>query len=207
MFQCLQIKRMLLGEVKVKVRKKKTTSKAKTTRKSMGKIAHKKTEVDGIKFDSKMEADYYIYLKELKASGEILDFKIQPAFELQPKYFVYEGKIISCEEGTEDTYKEYDKLRKKHNKENPDNKINIVQAIKYIADFDITYKDGTRKIVDTKGIKTADFKIKEKMFNFRYPLLSFECIIWSNKEKAWVNFDAYQKSKKAGKDKNNGDNK
>ena len=32
---------------------KKTTSKAKTTRKSMGKIAHKNTVVDGIKFDSK----------------------------------------------------------------------------------------------------------------------------------------------------------
>lgn len=177
------------------------------SRKSMGKIAHKKTVVDGIKFDSKMEADYYVYLKALKELGIVTDFTLQPVFVLQPKYFVFNSKVISDEEGSEDIYKEYDKLRKKHNKDNPDNKIAIVQAIKYIADFDITYADGTRKIVDTKGIKTADFKIKEKMFNFRYPLLDFECIIWDNKEKAWVNFDAYQKSKKAGKNKNNGDNK
>ena len=183
---------------------KKTTSKAKTTRKLMGKIAHKNTVVDGIKFDSKMEADYYVYLKEQKELGTIKEFTLQPMFVLQPKYFVYEDKII-----TEDNpnYKEFDKLRKKYNKDNPDNKIAIVQAIKYIADFDITYTDGSRKIIDTKGIKTADFKIKEKMFNFRYPHLNFECIIWNNTEKAWVNFDAYQKSKKAGKKKNNGDNK
>ena len=187
------------------IRRKRSKSKTSSEeKKAMGKIAHKKTTIDGITFDSKMEAQYYEYLKEQKELGEIIDFKIQPEFILQPKYFVYDGMIISHEENSLDIYKEYDKLRKKHNKNNPDNKINIIQAIKYIADFDITYKDGSRKIIDTKGIKTADFKIKEKMFNFRYPSLSFECIIWNNKEKAWVNFDAYQKSKKAGKNKNNG---
>jgi hypothetical protein len=166
---------------------------------SMGKIAHKKTTIDGITFDSKMEANYYEYLKEQKELGEVLDFSIQPEFILQPKYFVYDSKIISYEDHSKDIYNEYDKLRKKHNKNNPNNKINIVNAIKYRADFDITYKDGSRKVVDTKGIKTVDFKIKEKMLNFRYPLMDFECIIWNDKEKAWVNFDTYQKSKKASK--------
>lgn len=182
------------------VRKRKVTkSKNTSERKAMGKIAHKKTTIDGFTFDSKMEADYYEYLKEQKELGEVLDFSMQPEFILQPKYFVYDNKIISYDENSEDTYKEYDKLRKKHNKDNPDNKITIVNAIKYRADFDITYKDGSRKVVDTKGIKTADFKLKEKMLNYRYPLMSFECIIWSKKEKAWVNFDTYQKSKKASK--------
>lgn len=186
-----------------RIKKKATnkTAKAKKERKSMGKIAHKKTVIDGITFDSKMESEYYVYLKEEKKAGRVKDFKLQPVFILQPKYFVLNGEIITDED--EERYKAMDKIRKKHNKDNPDNKINIVQAIKYIADFDITYKDGSRKIHDTKGIKTTDFKIKEKMFNFRYPHLNFECIIWNNKEKAWVNFDAYQKSKRG--NKNNGD--
>ena len=42
-------------------------------------------------------------------------------------------------------------------------------AIKYIADFKITYADNRGEVIDVKGIKTADFKIKEKMFNFMYP--------------------------------------
>lgn len=171
--------------------------------KSEGKIAHKKTSIDGITFHSKMEASYYEHLKAQKESGEVIDFKLQPTFILQQKFFVYNGMMITADD--EATYKEYDKLRKKHNKENPDNKINIIQAIKYISDFDVTYKNGIRKIIDTKGLKTADFKIKAKMFNYRYPDLTLECVIWSPKEKAWVDFDSYQKSKKAGKNKNNGD--
>lgn len=189
--------------IKKKATSKTTKSKAKAERKSMGKIAHKKTTIDGNTFDSKMESEYYVYLKAEKKAGRIKDFTLQPEFILQPKYFIYEGQVITAD--NEEKYKEYDKLRKKHNKENPDNKINIIQAIKYIADFDITYTNGTRVIHDTKGIKTADFKIKEKMFSFRYPHLKFECIIWNNKEKAWVNFDTYQKSKRG--NKNNGDRK
>lgn len=183
-------------------KKKIIKKKAPRRTKEMGKIAHKKTVIDGIKFDSKMEAEYYEYLLEEKKSGRVKDFTLQPVFILQPKHFVYEGSLIT--EDNEDMYKEYDKLRKKHNKAYPDNKINIVQAIKYIADFDVTYADGSRKVIDTKGIKTADFKIKEKMFKFRYPTIPFQCIIWNNKEKAWVDFDDYQKSKKGTK-KNNDD--
>lgn len=45
-----------------------------------------KTEVDGIKFDSKKEAEYYCQLKSLKKAGEIKDFGLQPRYELQPTF-------------------------------------------------------------------------------------------------------------------------
>ena len=165
-------------------------------KKSEGKIAHKKTTIDGITFDSKMEAEYYIYLKEEKKAGRVIDFEMQPVYILQPKYINYNSTIY-----TEDhpKYKEIDKLRKKHNKENPDNKIGIVQAIKYISDFKITYKDGSVKVIDVKGIKTADFKLKEKMFNFRYPNLQFECVTWDGPSKAWLEYSEYEAAKKARK--------
>lgn len=180
----------------IRRRKKKIT----TENKAMGKIKHKKTEVDGIIFDSKTEANYYIYLKEQKEIGNVIDFTMQDTWILQPKYIYFNG-IMTTEDSP--NYKEIDKERKKYNKENPDNKVEIVQAIKYKSDFDVIYKDGTRKVEDVKGIKTADFKIKEKMFKYRYPHIKFECVVWDAKSKSWMEYDAYQKSKKEGKKNTN----
>lgn len=46
------------------------------------------------------------------------------------------------------------------------------RAIHYIADFDVTYSDGTREIIDVKGFQTAVFKIKARMFDYQYPDLT-----------------------------------
>jgi hypothetical protein len=51
----------------------------------------KKIVVDGITFDSKDEAKYYVYLKKKKAKGEIENFELQPKFTLIPA-FEYKGK-------------------------------------------------------------------------------------------------------------------
>lgn len=59
----------------------------------MSKYHNRKTEVDGIVFDSKKEADYYCTLKMLKMAGRIKDFQMQVPFELQPKY-KYGNKTI-----------------------------------------------------------------------------------------------------------------
>jgi hypothetical protein len=50
------------------------------------KYGNKKTEVDGIIFDSKAEARYYIYLKAQKQQGLIQDFILQPRFLLQEAF-------------------------------------------------------------------------------------------------------------------------
>jgi len=46
------------------------------------------------------------------------------------------------------------------------------RAIKYVADFKFI-EDGQIVIVDVKGFLTDIFKIKKKMFLFRYPELVF----------------------------------
>ena len=45
-----------------------------------------KTELDGIEFDSKHEADVYAELKMLEKGGAIKDLVLQPKFELQPGF-------------------------------------------------------------------------------------------------------------------------
>jgi len=52
----------------------------------MSKYKAKKIEIDGIEFDSKDESNYYLYLKDKKAKGEIRDFGLQQKFELIPKF-------------------------------------------------------------------------------------------------------------------------
>ena len=60
---------------------------------SYNKYKNKKTTVDGIKFDSEMESHYYIYLKQLKEIGEVVDFVLQPTYLLQ-EGFDLNGKRI-----------------------------------------------------------------------------------------------------------------
>lgn len=50
------------------------------------KYQERKTEIDGITFDSAAEARRYVQLKMLEAAGEIKDIEIQPKWELQPSF-------------------------------------------------------------------------------------------------------------------------
>ena len=51
-----------------------------------GKYHSKKTVIDGINFDSKKEAMRYQELKLLERAGKIRDLKLQPEYELIPKF-------------------------------------------------------------------------------------------------------------------------
>jgi hypothetical protein len=48
------------------------------------------------------------------------------------------------------------------------------RCISYIADFIVFYTDGTTKIIDVKGVETAIFKQKAKLFKNKYPFLKLE---------------------------------
>lgn len=60
----------------------------------MNKYHNCKVMVDGIKFDSKAEARRYVELKIMEDTGHIKELKLQPKFELQPKYKNNKGETI-----------------------------------------------------------------------------------------------------------------
>ena len=160
--------------------KKKQTKNKKT--KEMGKIYHKKTEVDGIVFDSQTEAEYYEYLKYNK---DVVKFEMQKEFILQNKFLIINGERI------DESHKDFKKLQKA-------NPGCTTQAIKYIADFVVHYKDGSIQVIDVKGQKTVDFKLKEKMFNYMYPQYNkLFCVVKYCGE--WLEYDKANKLKKAKK--------
>ena len=102
----------------------------------MSKYNNIKVEYDGIKFDSKMERDYYIYLQELIKQGIVSEVL------MQKDYIIFDG---------------YTKNGKK------------IRPIIYRADFEVHYQDGSIEVVDIKGFQTHDFRIKKKLFEYRYP--------------------------------------
>ena len=163
--------------------KKKAVKNKKTN--EMGRYYHKKTEVDGIIFDSKTEAEYYQYLKELKKNKKIKNFTMQDEYVLQEKFLIVDGQRINGSD------KNFTKLQKA-------NPGCTIAAIKYIADFTVYHNDGSIQVVDVKGQKTADFKLKEKMFNYMYPQYNkLFCVVKYNGE--WLDYDEANKIKKSKK--------
>jgi hypothetical protein len=99
-----------------------------------------KTVADGIKFDSKLEAERYAQLKILERAGVIRELELQPSFDLLPSFkkngktwrrTVYKAdfRYISCED---DSY--------------------IIEDV----------KGSTAVITDV-------FRLKQKLFEYKYP--------------------------------------
>lgn len=44
-----------------------------------------------------------------------------------------------------------------------------IKPITYIADFHVFYADGHEEIIDCKGMKTEVYRIKKKLFEYKYP--------------------------------------
>lgn len=84
-----------------------------------------------------------------------------------------------------------------------------VQAIKYVADFVVTYADGSIEIIDTKGMPDSVAKIKRKMFWYLYPDSSYHWVTFSAVDGGWCEYEYVQaqrklrKAQKASKNKEN----
>jgi hypothetical protein len=129
----------------------------------MTKYNSRKVVLDGITFDSAMESKYYTHLSYLKYQNVVKDFKLQPVYELLPKFTVNGKKRL---------------------------------AIKYKADFEVEYADGTVEVIDVKGFETADFKIKKKLFEYKYST-ELRCVTFSKIDGGWIDLDQLKKNRAA----------
>lgn len=108
------------------------------------KYHNEKTEVDGIVFDSKKEANRYRVLKLLEKAGEITDLRRQVKYELIPAQYEMETRIRGNHVSTVERC--------------------VEKAVTYYADF--VYKDVRTEetvVEDAKGVKTEAYKIKKKL--------------------------------------------
>ena len=106
-----------------------------------------KTVADGIKFDSKLEAERYEQLKILERAGVIRDLKLQPEYELIPS-FRKNGKTWR-----KTVYK-------------ADFRYILAENDKTIIE---DVKGSTAVITDV-------FRLKQKLFEYKYPELTIKIV-------------------------------
>lgn len=75
---------------------------------------------------------------------------------------------------------------------------NTIRSIDYISDFDLYYSNGDFEVIDTKGLATADAKIKAKLFKYKYPNIVFKWMSWT-KATGWIEYDKLQKIRREAK--------
>ena len=76
------------------------------------------------------------------------------------------------------------------------------RPINYIADFRVINNDDSSYVVDIKGMLTTEFKIKLKLFNYKYPNIELRLISRSLKfgnEYGFIDYDKLQKIRKENK--------
>lgn len=74
------------------------------------KYGNKKVVIDGIKFDSIREGNYYQQLKILERAGEISNLTLQPSFELAPAVTIAGKKKRALAYRADFQYKENGKV-------------------------------------------------------------------------------------------------
>ena len=104
------------------------------------KYHNKKTVLDGIKFDSKLEAERYAQLKMMERAGVIRDLELQPEYELIP------------------TFKKNGKTWRR----------TLYKAdFRYILAEDDSYI--IEDVKGSTAVITGVFKKKKKLFEYKYP--------------------------------------
>ena len=83
------IQQQIRGQLAKKTRMEEIAEEENPEKKS--KYSSAKTDVDGIRFDSKKEAEFYAELKLRERAGEISHLRLQPRYLLQ-EAFKHEGK-------------------------------------------------------------------------------------------------------------------
>ena len=106
----------------------------------MNKFHATKTKIDGIKFDSRIEAERYIVLKAMQNQGLISGLELQVRYKLIPNiYETINGKRKCVERGVD-----------------------------YVADFVYTDNTGKKIVEDVKGMRTPAYIIKRKLMRWTH---------------------------------------
>lgn len=132
------------------------------------------TLCDGIKFASRSESIRYQELKTLQQAKKIAGFELQPRYLLQPAF----RKCPACnniQAHVPGSQKKQDIYCHECGE-----RTRVINSIEYVADFRVIYPDGTEKIEDIKGsfgYSTEIFKIKQKIFEARYPEKTIDIVV------------------------------
>jgi len=144
--------------------------------------------IDGKQFSSRTEAFYYTLLKSQCELGEIAGFRMQVPYLLQPQF--RKCSRAGCDfvwEKPEDTSPDFPRYKKARQCPECEHMLELFHSLTYVSDFDVTNLDGSVSVIDVKSSKffqTEIFKLKKKLFEFRYPGKRLE-MVFPKLPKGW----------------------
>lgn len=128
-------------------------------------------------------------LKHRTHNGIVFGSKLERDFYrdwLLPRY--KDGRIVKFE------------LQKRYNLQPSfEHEGKKIRAIDYVSDFYFVTASGREIVIDTKGLPTADAKMKRKMMWYVHPEVEFYWVAHSKKFGGWLEYDELQKLKKEAK--------
>ena len=163
--------------------------------------------VDGIVYKSKNLYDFHIECKEAVNNKLIKEFSIPQKLNSKSRYSTYKPVIDDIEFDSLMEAKYYIHLMaqkkagviKSFERQVPfelqprfKKEGKIYRPITYISDFVVYYQDKTY-VIDIKGTETTEFKLKRKLFEYKFPDLHLNVIQYSPKEDAWLELDELKK--------------
>lgn len=125
--------------------------------------------------------------KIIEVDGIRFDSEIESRYYEHLKWLKEVGEILDFSLQPEFVLQESFKKNGKHH-----------QAIKYKADFAVKNLDNSLDIVDIKGFVTADFAIKKKLFEYKYPNV-LKLLTYSKVDGGWIETDQLKNNRKARK--------
>lgn len=127
-----------------------------------GRVFTKKITIDDITFDSEVEGERYLDLKEQERLGQISELVLQPEYKL-----------------TDDI-----------EKIDPFNgRLKKFSGMKYVADFRYLNSEGVEVIEDVKGFMFQEFIIKQKLFESIYPDKTITLIVKATKSIGFMEYN------------------
>lgn len=128
-------------------------------------------------------------LRQRTYNGIIFDSRLEMLY--------YRDVLCPLEESGDIVYCELQKPYELQPKFIHDNKT--VQAIKYVADFFVRYKDGREEVIDTKGYPDQIALLKRKLFWYTYPDVNYKWICYSKIDGGWCDYEFVKKQRAARK--------
>jgi len=120
---------------------------------------------DGIKFDSTIEGERYLYLRTLLLAGEIKNLETHKTFEILPKQTRIETKHLKTKD------KQIERV--------------VFQNVEFTPDF-VYEKDGRLIAEDVKGslfVVSKDFPLRRKLLYYFHNI--YVNVVTFSKSKGW----------------------
>jgi hypothetical protein len=122
--------------------------------------------------------------KSVEVDGHIFDSQIEARYYQQLKWLEANKQILFFRLQPRYLLQEaFEKDGKKYRK------------IEYISDFEIHHLDGSIETVDVKGFETESFKVKKKLFEYKYPH-KLSLVTYSQMDGGWIELEQLMKNRK-----------